>query len=168
MTRRFWEKTVPRRESAAARFPLLHFQERPFQTNDDPSPPARLRLRRDGVAQSTAGLPTQVQPDAGSALIHAAIAAGKAPLKNPGQVLPGNTHAVILDDQPGIPGVNLHMPPWGVFHRVGQDLLHHQLQPLLVSEDPQVGGTQLQGYFPPDKQSGVLPGRLTEDTVQVT
>ena len=58
------------------------------------------------------------------------------------------------------------MSAGGVFDGVGEDLLHHQLQPLLVREHLEAGLLQLQGHPAPDEEGGVLPGGLAEDGVQ--
>ena len=41
----------------------------------------------------------QIEADAAGALVHPAVAAGEAPLKDPGQVLRGDADAGVGDDQ---------------------------------------------------------------------
>src|SRR5699024_10179796 len=117
---------------------LLHLQVGPGQADGDPGAPARLGVDGDGVAQAAADLTAEVEADAGGAALQPAVAAGEALVKDPGQVLPADAHAVVGDDQILPPGVHRHAAAGGVLHRVGQDLLHHQLEPLLVGEDGEV------------------------------
>ena len=58
------------------------------------------------------------------------------------------------------------MAAGGVLHRVGEHLLHHQLQPLLVRQHPQARLPQIQRHPASDEERGILPGRLAEHGVQ--
>src|SRR5699024_9379890 len=102
----------------------------------------------------------------GGAALQPAVAAGEALVEDPGQVLPADAHAVVGDDQILPPGVHRHAAAGGVLHRVGQDLLHHQLKPLLVGEDGEVRLPQVQGHPAADEETGVPPGRLAQNLHQ--
>ena len=118
------------------------------------------------MAQPVADLPAEVEANAGGPLVRAAVAAGIAVLKHPGQVLRRNTDAIVLNDQSISLGKNPHCAAPGVLHRVGEHLLHHKAQPLLIGEDPEREGLQVQGHPAVDKELGVFAHRLPHDLLQ--
>ena len=104
------EQTRQKRQDAECSF---HLQLRSGQINGDQGALPGLGVQGDGVAQAAADLPAQVEADAGGPLVHAAVAAGEAPVEDPGQVLGGDAHAVVPDEEALSLAPDLHMSAVG-------------------------------------------------------
>ena len=136
--------------------PLLFQPQFPAaQVDADDRPLIGDRLGGDGVAQILADPPAEIEPQAAGPLVPPAVAPGVALFKDPGQVLRGDAHASVPDAEGlGILQVDGNTPLPGVFQGVGENLLHHEGEPLLVGED---GGLQ-GGIVQTQAAANELPG----------
>ena len=110
----------------------------------------------------------QVQPDAGGLLILPAVVAGEALLEHPGQVLRPDADAVVGNHHRLPVAVDADAPSGGgVFQGIGQHLLHHEGEPLLVRQHRPVRLLEVQGDLFQNEHPGELPHRLPQQAVQV-
>ncbi len=107
-------------------------------------PFARSRSDTELVSQVLAGFMGEVEAHAGRPGVHSPVGAGVKGLKDAGQVLRGDADAIVghREDQLVLAPLkaDAHPPfpvrPAGVLHRVGDDLLEDELQPLGIAFDP--------------------------------
>ena len=109
---------------------------------------------------------TQIQPDAGGLFVRAAVVAGVALFKHPRQVLRRDAHAGVRDDQSLPLGENADTARAGVFQGVGENLLDHKAEPLLVGQHLQGRALVFQTDSFPDKLLCVFPHALADDVIQ--
>ena len=147
---------------------LLHIKLGPAQAEAHLGPLPGLGGDVDGVAQELGHPPAEIEADAGGLFVHAAVVAGVALVKDPGQVLRGDADAGVRDDQGLLRRAkDADLPAGrGVFQGVGEDLFQEEGQPFLVAEDRPAGLLEGEADLFQNKDLGKLPHRLADDFVQ--
>lgn len=112
-------------------------------------------------------LTAEVQPDPRGLLVRPAVVSGEALFKHPGLVLLPDADAVVGDDHRGAVSVDADGSACrGVFQGVGEDLLHHEQQPLLVRQHGLSGLLKIQGNLFQNEHLGELPHCLPQNVIQ--
>ena len=119
------------------------------------------------MVQPVADQAAEVQPDAGGFLVPPAVVPGEALFKYPGLVLLPDADAVVGDDHRGAVAINADLTAGGrVFQGIGEDLLHHEQQPLLIGQNGLPCLLKIQGDLFENEHPGEFPHRLPQHTVQ--
>ena len=119
------------------------------------------------MIQPVHDLTAKVQPDPRGLFVRPAIVPGEALFKHPGLILLPDADAVVGDDHRDTVSVDADGAAGrGVFQGVGEDLFHHEQQPLLVRQHGFPGLLEIQRDFFQNEHLGELPYRLPQDVIQ--
>ena len=118
------------------------------------------------MAQQVAGPLAEVEAQTRGPLLAAAVLAGEALFEYPGQLLRGDAHARVLDDE-GFPlGIDGHAALLSVFEGVAQQLAHDEAQPLFVRQHGEARGGEGHGQLFQDEEPRIRLHGGADDVVQ--